>query len=113
MIESGIIDSWISDLVANSSNCDTKAKILSSHKRQFVHLTLVETERFFLMIIVGLILSVFGLLAEISKAKHERDRNYLKMINQIKKKRMRIAMLKIATFKVLKEVKNNSMANGT
>ena len=26
MVESGLIDTWISDLVANFSNCDDKAK---------------------------------------------------------------------------------------
>ena len=74
MIESGLISSWISNLVPNSSNCDTKAKILSSHERPLVQLTLVDMERFFLIIIVGLITSVIGLLAEIIRAKLDRNK---------------------------------------
>ena len=63
--------------LSNSSNCDTKAKILSSHKRPLVQLTLAEMERFFMIIIVGIILSVVGLLIETIKAKigRYRDRN--------------------------------------
>ena len=79
MIESGLIESWISNSshLANSSKCDTKAKILSSHKRTLVQFTLEEMKRFFLIIFVGLSISVCGLLAEIIKAKVERnqDRN--------------------------------------
>ena len=86
-------------------------KILSSHTRtQLVQLTLAKMQHFFTIIILGLVASVAVLLAEvIVKAKHERDLNYLNKISQITKKRRRIAMLKIATFKVFKEVKNNSM----
>ena len=79
MIESGLIESWISSSshLANSSKCDTKAKILSSHKRTLVQFTLEEMKHFFFIIFVGLSISVCGLLAEIIKAKVERnqDRN--------------------------------------
>ena len=82
MTESGLIDTWINKHVANSSNCDTHAKILSSHKRPLEQFTLAEIEQFFLTIIVGLITSVVGLLAEMIKAKF--DRNNLKKISNIK-----------------------------
>ena len=110
MIESGLIDSWISNLVANASNCDTKAKILSSHDRGLVQLSLTEVERFFLIIIIGLITSVCGLLAEMVKEKldRNRDRNYLNKIGRIRRRRMRVAILKIARLKMMKEVKTNS-----
>ena len=110
MIEAGLIDSWISNLVANASNCDTKAKILSSHERGLVQLSLTDMKRFFLIIIIGLVISVSGLLAEMVKAKMDRnrDRNYLNKISKIRERRLRIAMLKIATLRMMKEVKNNS-----
>ena len=104
MIESGLIDSWISNLVANASNCDTKAKILSSHDRGLVQLSLSEVERFFLIFMIGLITSVCGFLAEMAKAKMDRNRDsYLNKIGNIRKRRMRVAMLKM-----MKEVKTNS-----
>ena len=102
MIQSGLTDSWISNIVTNASNCDTKVKILSSHKRPLVHLTLSELEQFFLIIFVGLITSVVGLLAEIIKAKRDGKRDYLYKIRLQKK---RLALLKIASIKVFKEVK--------
>ena len=110
MIEAGLIDSWISNLVANASNCDTKAKILSSHERGLVQLNLTDMKRFFLIIIIGLVISVSGLLAEMVKAKMDRnrDRYYLNKISKIRRRRMRVAMLKIASFKMMKEVKTNS-----
>ena len=112
MIESGLIESWISKIrqLANSSNCDTKAKIFSSHKRPLVQLTLAEMERFFMIIIVGLITSVSVLLAEMVKARMDRsrDRNYLNKISKIRERRIRLAMQKIAALKMKKEVKTNS-----
>ena len=112
LIEAGLIDSWVSKIrpLSNSSNCDTKAKILSTHKRALVQLTLAEVERFFMIIIVGLITSVCGLLAEMVKAKMDRnrDRNYLNKISKIRERRLRLAMLKIAVLKMMKEVKTNS-----
>ena len=109
MIESGLIESWISDLVANASNCDTKAKILSSHDRGLVQLSLSEVERFFLIFMIGLITSVCGLLAEMAKAKMDRNRDsYLNKIGNIRKRRMREAILKIARLKMMKEVKTDS-----
>ena len=112
MIESGLIESWISSSshLANSSKCDTKAKILSSHKRPLVQLTLAEMERFFMIIIVGLITSVSVLLAEMVKARMDRsrDRNYLNKISKIRERRIRLAMQKIAALKMKKEVKTNS-----
>ena len=110
MIEAGLIDSWISNLMANASNCDTKAKILFSHKRGLAQLSLTEMTCFFLIIIIGLITSVSGLLAEMIKAKMDcnRNRNYLNKIGKIRRRRMRVAMLKIASLKMMKEVKTNS-----
>ena len=77
LIEAGLIDFWFSKIRPNSSNCDTKAKILATHERPLVQLTLGEMKHFFFIIFVGLIISVVGLLTEIIKAKVERyqDRN--------------------------------------
>ena len=65
-------------------------KILSSHERpRLMQLTLAEMQRFFTIIILGLVASVAVLLAEvIVKAKL----GHTKKLGQMRKERMRIAV---------------------
>ena len=65
-------------------------KILASHERpHLVQLTLAEMQRFFTIIILGLIASVAVFLAEvIVKAKLD----HTKKLGQMRKERMRIAV---------------------
>ena len=65
-------------------------KILASHERpHLVQLTLAEMQRFFTIIILGLVASVAVLLAEvIVKAKLD----HTKKLGQMRKERMRIAV---------------------
>ena len=70
--------------------CVFPPKILSSHKRPLlVQLTLAEMQRFFTIIILGLVASVAVFLAEvIVKAKLD----HTKKLGQMRKERMRIAV---------------------
>ena len=65
-------------------------KILASHERtHLVQLTLAEMQRFFTIIILGLVASVAVLLAEvIVKAKLD----HTKKLGQMRKERMRLAL---------------------
>ena len=70
--------------------CVSPPKILASHERpHLVQLTLAEMQRFFTIIILGLIASVAVFLAEvIVKAKLD----HTKKLGQMRKERMRIAV---------------------
>ena len=65
--ELGFIDTWINDLVANSSNCDTITKIVGSHGRGLQPLTLEQMQSFFYIVFCGLTLAALGFTIEFAK----------------------------------------------
>ena len=65
--ELGFIDTWINDLVANSSNCDTITKIVGSHGRGLQSLTLEQMQSFFYIVFCGLTLAALGFTIEFAK----------------------------------------------
>ena len=68
--ELGFIDTWINDLVANSSNCDTITKIVGSHGRGLQPLTLEQMQSFFYIIFCGLSLAALGFTIEFTKGNY-------------------------------------------
>ena len=69
MLESGIIYTWINELVSNYSNCDTISKVIGSHKKPLKVLHLEEVQTFFIVIFCGFILSLVGFWSELIRAK--------------------------------------------
>ena len=61
----GLIENWVRETMANASNCDTITKVVASHKSTTVSLGLSQIGSFFMLVIGGLILSIFGHVAEI------------------------------------------------
>ena len=66
MLEQGLVDKWMNELIANSSNCNTLKQVVSSYGKPVVRLSFKEIGFFFLIITCGSVLSVVVLIAEIS-----------------------------------------------
>ena len=64
--DSGLLDWWISQSLVNADKCDTRSKIIESHKRENVSLRLNETSTFFLILATGHALAAMVFLAELS-----------------------------------------------
>ena len=60
----GLIENWVRETMMNASNCDTIANVVASHQRSSISLGLSQIGSFFILVIGGLILSLFGFLAE-------------------------------------------------
>ena len=65
--ELGFIDTWINDLVANSSNCDTITKIVGSHGTGLQSLTMEQMQSFFYIVFGGLSVATLGFVFESSR----------------------------------------------
>ena len=67
-----MIDTWMKEVLVNSSNCNSHRKIVSSYSKPVVRLSFYQIGAFFLLISFGLVLSVVGFIAEImtGKSKH-------------------------------------------
>ena len=65
MREQGLIDRWIDATLVNSSNCNTLRKVVSSYSKPIVRLSFYQIGIFFLIITIGLMISVVGFIVEI------------------------------------------------
>ena len=74
--ELGFIDTWINDLVANSSNCDTITKIVGSHGTGLQSLTMEQMQSFFYIVFGGLSVATLGFFFEFPKGSHREVKNY-------------------------------------
>ena len=65
LLSLGLIDKWIQDVVANSSNCNTMTKMVGSHRsseqRPF---SLEQMASFFFIIFIGLFIATVGFVLE-------------------------------------------------
>ena len=61
-----MLDWWIGQSLVNADKCDTRSKIIESHKRENVSLRLNETSTFFLILATGHALAAMVFLAELS-----------------------------------------------
>ena len=68
--ELGFIDTWINDLVANSSNCDTITKIVGSHGTGLQSLTMEQMQSFFYIVFSGLSVATLGFVFESTRGNH-------------------------------------------
>ena len=68
--ELGFIDTWINDLVANSSNCDTITKIIGSHGTGLQSLTMEQMQSFFYIVFGGLSVATLGFVFESTRGNH-------------------------------------------
>ena len=82
MLESGIIYTWINELVSNYSNCDTISKVLGSHKKPLKVLHLEEVQTFFIVIFCGFILSLVGFWFELIYVKCQCMKNHSSKVNE-------------------------------
>ena len=82
--ELGFINTWINDLVANSSNCDTITKIVGSHGRGLQSLSLEQMQSFFYIVFSGLSLAALGFTIEFVKG------NYCRVEKQTDDERMEV-----------------------
>ena len=68
LLSTGLIDKWIQDVVANSSNCETVSKMVGSHQsseqRPF---SLEEMASFFFIILIGHFMATLGFALEAIK----------------------------------------------
>ena len=62
--EQGLLSTWIEEMVANSSSCDTIRKVVASHGSPTAVLSLDELRSFFFIVVCGLSVSFFAFLAE-------------------------------------------------
>ena len=63
--EQGLLSTWINEMVANSSSCDSIRKVVSSHGSPTTILSLDEVRSFFLIVAGGLAMSFLTFLSEI------------------------------------------------
>ena len=73
--EIGLIEKWIKDLVANSSNCDTVTKIVDSHGKALQSFSMEQMQSFFYIIFGGLALSALVFTTEVLKGKLQSEEN--------------------------------------
>ena len=62
--EQGLLSTWIEEMVANSSSCDTIRKVVTSHGSPTTVLSMDEVHSFFLIVVCGLSVSFFAFLVE-------------------------------------------------
>ena len=62
--ERNFIDTWIEELMANFSNCDTITKIVNSHGEGVKSLSIDHLQSFFYIIFAGLILATWIVVVE-------------------------------------------------
>ena len=82
--ELGFINTWINNLVANSSNCDTITKIVGSHGGGLQSLSLEQMQSFFYIVFSGLSLAALGFTIEFVKG------NYCRVEKQTDDERMEV-----------------------
>ena len=82
--ELGFINTWINNLVANSSNCDTITKIVGSHGGGLQSLSLEQMQSFFYIVFCGLSLAALGFTIEFVKG------NYCRVEKQTDDERMEV-----------------------
>ena len=65
LLSLGLIDKWIQDVVANSSNCDTMTKKVGSHQSsELSTFGLEEMASFFFIILIGHFIAAVGFILE-------------------------------------------------
>ena len=67
MLEQGLVDTWMNELIVNSTKCNTLRKVVSSYSKPVVRLTFRQIGIFFLIIPFGLVFSVGVLIVEIMR----------------------------------------------
>ena len=69
LIDLGLRDTWISDMMANLTKCDTMKEMLDSHGKGARAFSLEEMASFFFIIFFGLFVSTMVFVYEAIKSK--------------------------------------------
>ena len=64
LVDLGLRDTWISDMVANLTSCDSLTEILDSHGTGAKAFSLQEMASFFFIVVCGLFLATLGFITE-------------------------------------------------